>query len=66
MTLPNREHQEILSGIDQLLKEAYALPRTTESWERRLYIDWELFQLFRRLSGLSAGETPSEEEQTPE
>ncbi len=61
MSVPEREHQEILSGIDELLKEAYALPRTTESWERRLYIDWELFQLFRRLAGIAVGESPSTE-----
>ena len=50
MTMPDRERQDILARIDQLLKEAYALPRSTNSWERRLYIDWELFQLFRRLT----------------
>ena len=50
MTMLNRERQDILARIDQLLREAYALPHSTASWERRLYIDWELFQLFRRLT----------------
>lgn len=50
MTTPDRERQDILARIDQLLKEAHTLPRSTDSWERRLYIDWELFQLFRRLT----------------
>lgn len=50
MTMPDHERHDILARIDQLLKEAYALPRSTDSWERRLYIDWELFQLFRRLT----------------
>ncbi len=62
MSSPKSKRQEILSRIDQLLKEAYALPRTTESWERRLYIDWELFQLFRRLAGMGDRETPFAEE----
>ena len=66
MSSPKSKRQEILSRIDLLLKEAYALPRTTESWERRLYIDWELFQLFRRLAGMDAGETPSTEEHEQE
>lgn len=66
MSVPEREHQEILSGIDELLKEAYALPRTTESWERRLYIDWELFQLFRRLADMGGRETPFAEQHEQE
>ncbi len=66
MSSPKSKRQEILSRIDLLLKEAYALPSTTESWERRLYIDWELFQLFRRLAGMDAGETPSTEEHEQE
>lgn len=61
MSSMERERQEILARIDQLLQEAYALPRTTESWERRLYIDWELFQLFRRLAGKDAEEMPPAE-----
>ena len=59
MSVPERERQDILARIDALLQEAYSLPRTTESWERRLYIDWELFQLFRRLSGERTGASPS-------
>ena len=51
MAASNPHRQDLLARIDELLKEAYALPRSTESWERRLYIDWELFQLFRRLAG---------------
>ena len=50
MAASNPHRQNLLARIDELLKEAYALPRSTESWERRLYIDWELFQLFRRLA----------------
>ena len=62
MSMPESERQEILSRIDQLLQEAYALPRSTESWERRLYIDWELFQLFRRFTGADAAEAPPAEQ----
>ena len=64
MPVPEQERQDILARIDQLLKEAYALPRSTESWERRLYIDWELFQLFRRLTSDGAP-TPSNDAQPP-
>ena len=66
MSSHDRKRQEILARIDQLLQEAYTLPRTTESWERRLHIDWELFQLFRRLAGLDDGETPPAEEDEQE
>ena len=48
MAASNR--QDLLGRIDQLLQEAYGLPHSTENWERRLYIDWELFQLFRRMA----------------
>lgn len=66
MSLSKSERQEILSRIDLLLKDAYTLPPTTESWERRLYIDWELFQLFRRLADTAASEGPSTEEHEQE
>ena len=56
MTPRERERQAILARIDELLEEAYTLPRSTKSWERRLYIDWELFQLFRRMADLSGGD----------
>lgn len=45
MAASTLHRQDLLARIDDLLKETYALPRTTETWERRLYIDWELFQL---------------------
>ena len=60
MTTSNPQHQTVLARIDELLKEAYALPRSTESWERRLYIDWELFQLFRQLAGGDGSKTRSQ------
>lgn len=50
MTAPDGEREALLARIDQLLAEAYGLPHANESWERRLYIDWELFLLFRRLA----------------
>ncbi|MFQ5568268.1 MAG: hypothetical protein ACE5G0_01250 [Rhodothermales bacterium] len=52
MSLFEKQKEELLARIDALLKEAYALPKSSESWERRLYIDWELFLLFRRLAQL--------------
>lgn len=56
MAASNPNRQDLLGRIDQLLQEAYGLPRSTESWERRLYIDWELFQLFRRIA--NGADTP--------
>ena len=56
MSLPENERRTVLAHIDQLLQEAYTLPRTPASWERRLHIDGELFQLFRRLAGKGAEE----------
>ena len=66
MSSPKSKRQELLSRIDLLLKEAYALPSTTESWERRLYIDWELFQLFRHLASMGGREIPSVEQHEQE
>ncbi len=56
MSPREHERQEILARIDALLEEAYALPRSTQSWEPRLRIDWELFQLFRRMADLSGND----------
>ncbi len=50
--------EELLCRIDALLEEACALPDSEACWERRLYIDWELIQLFRKIAGLSAGPLP--------
>ena len=63
MTTSDHNSQNILARIDQLLKEADALPRSPESWERRLYIDWELFQLFRRMT--AAEDTPESLDEHP-
>ena len=65
MAAANPHRQRLLARIDALLKEAYALPRSTESWERRLYIDGELFQLFRRLADADA-EAPTPDDRPDE
>lgn len=58
MTPRQQEKQALLTQVDALLDEAYALPSTTASWERRQQIDWELIQIFRKISNLSAGPRP--------
>lgn len=58
MTPRQQEKQALLAQVDALLDEAYALPSTTASWERRQEIDWELIQIFRKIGSLSAGPRP--------
>jgi hypothetical protein len=58
MTPRQQEKQDLLALVDVLLDEAYALPSTVASWERRQQIDWELIQLFRQIGSLSAGPRP--------
>ena len=58
MTPRQQEKQALLAHVDALLDEAYALPSTASSWERRVQIDWELIQLFRKIGSLSAGPRP--------
>jgi hypothetical protein len=58
MTDRQQQRRELLDRIDTLLKEAYALPKTRESWERREEIDWEILHLCRSVSDLSSGPLP--------
>ena len=61
-----QERRQLLDQIDSLLKEAYALPKTKESWERREEIDWEILTLCRRISDLSSGPLPYWMERAPD
>ena len=58
MTPRQQEKESLLAQVDVLLDEAYALPSTAASWDRRQQIDWELIQLFRQIGSLSAGPRP--------
>lgn len=58
MTDRQQQRRELLDRIDLLLKEAYSLPKTRESWERREEIDWEILNLCRSVSDLSSGPMP--------
>ncbi|HET6569353.1 MAG TPA: hypothetical protein VFG50_15400 [Rhodothermales bacterium] len=53
-----QQRRQLLDRIDALLKEAYSLPKTRESWERREEIDWEILHLCRNVSELSSGPLP--------
>ncbi len=52
------QKKDLLSYIDLLLKEAYSLPKTRESWPRREEIDWEIMKLCRKMGDLSDGPLP--------
>lgn len=58
MTPRQQEKQALLAQVDALLEEAYSLPSTAASWDRRQQIDWDLIQIFRKISSLSAGPRP--------
>lgn len=58
MTDRQQQRRQLLDRIDALLKEAYSLPKTRESWERREEIDWEILNLCRNISDLSSGPLP--------
>ena len=58
MTPRQKEKQELLDRIHELTEEAYRLPRSRASWDRREQIEWQLIQLFRRVASLSAGPRP--------
>jgi hypothetical protein len=58
MTPRQQEKQALLAQVDTLLEEAYSLPSTATSWDRRQQIDWDLIQIFRKISSLSAGPRP--------
>lgn len=58
MTDRQLQRRQLLDRIDALLTEAYALPKTRESWERREEIDWEILTLCRHVGDLSSGPLP--------
>ena len=50
-----KEKQDLLDRIHDLVEEANRLPRSRASWDRRELIEWQLLLLFRRVANLSAG-----------
>ena len=58
MTPRQKEKQQLLARVHDLMEEAFRLPRSTSSFSRREDIDWELVQLFRKIADLSAGPKP--------
>ena len=58
MTPRQKEKQDLLDRIHDLVEEANRLPRSRASWDRRELIEWQLLLLFRRVANLSAGPRP--------
>lgn len=58
MDASNNELRTVMSQIDDLLEESYALKRTRESWARHVEIQAEIMRLCRLAADMHARPNP--------